>query len=112
MALCAIADGTLSITLMLVSGVCFGIQSPPLGSITQTLGGPRAAAQWMGIQNLCANMAGVLAPLITGLTLGQGEDFSRAFVVAALVTLTGVVAYAVVIRRVEPVAWPAASTDS
>ena len=108
MALCAVANGTVSIALMLLSGVFFGVQSPPLGSITQTLGGPRAAAQWMGIQNLCANMAGVLAPLVTGLTLGVGEDFSRAFGVAAVVTLLGVVAYAVVIRRVEPVSWPAA----
>ena len=92
--------------MLLVSGVFFGIQSPPLGSITQTLGGPRAAAQWMGIQNLCANMAGVLAPLITGLVIGQGADFFWAFAIAAGVTLAGVLAYAVVIRRVEPVAWP------
>lgn len=112
MALCAVADGTVSIALMLLSGICFGIQSPPLGSITQTLGGPRAAAQWMGIQNLCANMAGVLAPLITGVTLGEGGDFSLAFIVAALVTLAGVVAYAVVIRRIEPVIWPSRAADT
>jgi MFS family permease len=107
MALCAVASGPAAIGLMLLSGVFFGVQSPPLGSITQTLGGPRAAAQWMGIQNLCANMAGVLAPIVTGLTLGEGEDFAPAFALAALVTLIGVIAYAVVIRQVEPVAWPA-----
>ncbi len=106
MAICAIAGSTLSVVLLLVSGVFFGVQSAPLGSITQTLGGPRAAGQWMGIQNLCANMAGVLAPLVTGFTVGHGEDFFWAFAISALVTLAGVLAYAVVIRRVEPVAWP------
>ena len=87
----------------------FGVQSPALGSITQTLGGPRAAGQWMGIQNLCANMAGVLAPLITGFTVGAGGDFFWAFAVSAAITLAGVVAYAFVIRRVEPVLWPSPS---
>lgn len=106
MALCAIADAAWTVVMLLLSGVFFGVQSPPLGSITQTLGGPRAAAQWMGIQNLCANMAGVLAPLVTGLSLGQGEDFSHAFLVAAAITSCGVFAYAFVVRRVEPVAWP------
>ncbi len=106
MALCAVVDATWTVGMLLLSGVCFGVQSPPLGSITQTLGGPRAAAQWMGIQNLCANMAGVLAPLVTGLSLGRSENFAHAYLTAAAVTAIGVIAYAFVIRRVEPVAWP------
>jgi MFS family permease len=109
MAVCAVAGATLSIVLLLTAGVFFGVQSPALGSITQMLGGPRAAGQWMGIQNLCANMAGVLAPLITGFTVSAGGDFFWAFAVSAAITLAGVVAYAFVIRRVEPVLWPSAS---
>jgi MFS family permease len=109
MAVCAVAGATLSIVLLLTAGAFFGVQSPALGSITQTLGGPRAAGQWMGIQNLCANMAGVLAPLITGFTVGAGGDFFWAFAVSAAITLAGVVAYAFVIRRVEPVLWPSPS---
>ena len=110
MAVCAVAGATLSIVLLLTAGVFFGVQSPALGSITQTLGGPRAAGQWMGIQNLCANMAGVLAPLITGFTVSAGGDFFWAYAVSASVTLAGVVAYVFVIRRVEPVRWPASLT--
>jgi MFS family permease len=107
MALCAVAGARLSVMLLLMAGVFFGVQSAPLGSITQTLGGPRAAGQWMGIQNLCANMAGVLAPLITGFAVDRGRDFFWAFAISAAITLAGVLAYAFVIRRVEPVAWPA-----
>ena len=69
------------------------------------MGGPRAAAQWMGIQNLCANMAGVLAPLVTGLVIEATGNFVWAFVVACAVTLAGAAAYPFVIRRVVPVAW-------
>ncbi len=107
MALCAVAGARLSVMMLLMAGVFFGVQSAPLGSITQTLGGPRAAGQWMGIQNLCANMAGVLAPLITGFAVDRGRDFFWAFAISAVITLAGVSAYAFMIRRIEPVAWPA-----
>ncbi len=106
MALCAVAGHNLTLALLLVAGVFFGVQSAPLGSITQTLGGPRSAGQWMGIQNLCANLAGVLAPLITGFIVQRSHNFFWPFAIAAAITLTGVLAYAVVIRRVEPIAWP------
>ena len=71
MALCAVADHA----LITDCGVFFQVQRAPLNSITQILGGPRAAGKWMGLQNLCANLAGVLAPLVTG------------FIVYAAVTL-------------------------
>lgn len=106
MAVCALAGPTLMVALVLVAGVFFGLQSAPLGTITQTLGGERASAQWMGIQNLCANLAGVLAPLLTGLVVDASGSFVMAFAIAAGVTLAGILAYAVVIPRVEPVRWP------
>jgi MFS family permease len=105
MAWCAAADATLSIALILVTGIFFGVQSAPLGAISQTLGGPRAAGQWMGIQNLCANMAGVIAPLVTGIVVKTTGSFLLAFLIAAVVTVVGAIAYAVLIRRVEPVGW-------
>ena len=105
MAVCATADPRLAVALILLAGVFFGVQSPPLGAITQTLGGPRAAGQWMGVQNLCANMAGVSAPLVTGLVVDATGVFEWAFAIAAGVTLLGVLAYGVLIGRVESVRW-------
>lgn len=105
MAGCAFAGPQLSIGLILVAGVFFGMQSAPLGAISQTIGGPRAAGQWMGVQNLCANFAGVLAPLVTGFVVESTGEFVWAFVIAAGVTLAGVFAFGVVVRRVAPAAW-------
>ena len=105
MAGCAFAGPQLSIGLILVAGVFFGMQSAPLGAISQTIGGPRAAGQWMGVQNLCANFAGVLAPLVTGFVVESTGEFLWAFVIAAGVTLAGVFAFGVVVRRVAPAAW-------
>jgi MFS family permease len=105
MALCAVVGHDLTVALLLIAGVFFGVQSAPLNSITQTLGGPRAAGQWMGIQNLFANFAGVLAPLVTGFIVHRSNNFFWPFAIAAVITLAGVLAYAAVIKRVEPVAW-------
>jgi len=105
MSVCATADSRLAVGSLLVAGVFFGVQSAPLGSITQTLGGPSAAAQWMGIQNLCANMAGIVAPLLTAAVIQTTGNFVWAFIVAAGVTLTGAAAYPFVIGRVTPVIW-------
>jgi MFS family permease len=105
MAACANASATTSVVLLLVSGAFFGVQSAPLGAISQTLAGPRAAGQWMGIQNLCANLAGVIAPSLTGIIVGRTGSFAWAFAIAAAVTLVGAFAFAAVVRRVEPVDW-------
>lgn len=105
MAGCVFAGPQISIALILVAGLFFGMQSAPLGAISQTIGGPRAAGQWMGVQNLCANFAGVLAPLVTGFVVEATGQFLWAFVIAAGVTLAGVFAFGVVVGRVEPTRW-------
>jgi len=107
MAACAGAGPRDSVALLLVSGVFFGLQSAPLGAISQTLAGPRAAGQWMGIQNFVANLAGVTAPVITGLVVDRTGSFAWAFVIAAVMTLMGAFAFALVVRRVEPIDWSA-----
>lgn len=107
MALCVNAGATVCVVLLLVAGVFFGLQSPALGSITQTLAGPRVAGRWMGVQNFIANMAGVTAPLITGFVVDATNEFYWAFAIAAVVTLAGALAVVWLIRRVTPVLWPA-----
>jgi MFS family permease len=105
MALCVAARGAQVIALLLVAGLFFGVQSAPLGAITQTLAGPRAAGRWMGIQNFCANLSGIIAPWTAGWLLDVTGRFSMAFLIAAAVTLVGAVAFGIVIRNVAPVPW-------
>jgi MFS family permease len=112
MALCTVAQGRSFIALLLAAGAFFGVQSPALGAITQTLAGARAAGRWMGIQNLGANMAGIIAPAVAGLLAGATDQFGWAFGTAAMVTIAGALAYGVVIRRVESIAWDADRSDA
>ena len=75
--------------------------------MSDPVAGPRAAGQWMGIQNFVANLAGVTAPVITGLVVDRTGSFAWAFVIAAVMTLMGAFAFALVVRRVEPIDWSA-----
>jgi len=76
---------------------------PIIFAIAQTLGGPRAAGQWMGIQNLVGNLAGVIAPALTGFVVDRTGEYYWAFAIAAGVALLGSLAFGVLIPRIEPV---------
>jgi MFS family permease len=100
---CARAGATLSIVLLASTAVLFGTQTPNIFAISQTLGGPRAAGQWMGVQNMIGNLAGVVAPLVTGFVLDKTGEYFWAFTVAAGVALIGTLAFGILIPKIEPV---------
>ena len=81
------------------------LQHPDLFAIGQTLAGPRAAGKWIGFQNCMGNLAGIVAPIITGFVVDATGNFTSAFIIASLVGLGGVVAWGLVIRKVAPLEW-------
>ena len=84
-----IRNQTMAIGLLLVTCACYGLFSPNLWAITQTLAGPRAAGKWTGVQNGVGNLAGVAGPWLTGWVVDRTGQFYLAFVVAAAIVLTG-----------------------
>jgi MFS family permease len=103
---CARAGPALSIFLLASTAALFGTQTPNIYSLSQTLGGPRAAGQWMGVQNMIGNLAGVAAPLITGFVLDATGKYFWAFAIAAGVALAGTMAFGILIPKIESVVWP------
>ncbi|HEX7759253.1 MAG TPA: MFS transporter [Caulobacteraceae bacterium] len=90
---------------LLLAGFFFGFTTPNIFAIGQTLAGPRAAGKWIGVQNCLGNIAGIVAPIITGVVVDRTGAFVWAFVIAAGVGLLGVVGWGVIIPRVAPVDW-------
>jgi MFS family permease len=88
-------------------GVFLGILIPAFFASAQTLAGPLAAARWFGVQNFVGNLAGISAPIITGMVVDRTGSFSSAFLIAAGVAVLGMVAYGLIVRRIEPIDWPA-----
>jgi len=103
---CAGAGPRLSIALLIATAALFGTQTPNLYALAQTLGGERAAGQWMGVQNLISNLAGVIAPVATGWVLDRTGTYFWAFAGTAAVALLGTLAFGVLIPRIAPVNWP------
>jgi MFS family permease len=97
-------DGV-AMVFLLVSCLFIGMWSSNVWAITQTLAGPQAAGKWSALQNGVGNLAGVTAPWLTGWVVGRTGNFSVAFVVAALVALTGSAMYVFGIGPVKRVSF-------
>jgi MFS family permease len=84
-----VKDPNLSMALLTLACLFFGIYTSNLFAISQTLAGPAAAGKWTSFQNGFGNLAGVLAPTLTGFVVDRTGEFYWAFVVAAGFALAG-----------------------
>jgi MFS family permease len=99
-------SGTKSCIAALILGlIFFGATSSNIWAVTQTLAGPRAAGRWTGFQNFVGNLAGIVAPSLTGFVLERSGHFSWAFVIVTGVALLGTVSWVFIVGPVEPVIW-------
>ena len=90
----AAATGPRTCLVMLVLGVVFfGVTSSNVWAITQTLAGPQAVGQWTGFQNFTGNLAGVVAPALTGFVVGRTSHFYWAFAILLTVTVVGTLSW-------------------
>ncbi len=80
----------------------------PVGWSLPSLVAPRGGVGTVGgIMNFANNLMGAAAPIVTGYIVGQTNSFANAFMVAGVILLVGIVAFVVVMGRIEPVAEPA-----
>jgi MFS family permease len=111
MAGCMLGTAPVAIASLFLAGVAFGFNSPVLYSIGQTLGGPRGGGKWIAFQNCIGNLAGIVAPIVTGAVVDRTGQFTWAFAVAGLIAVAGAASWATMIRKVVPIAWPAVSAQ-
>ena len=95
----------LAIPCLFLAGICTGAANPLIFSIGQTLAGPRAGGRWMGIQNMGGNCAGILAPITTGVIAQATGNFTGAFVLAAGLSVVGILCWTVALGAIAPLAW-------
>ena len=84
--------------------VC-GLSSPGVYAIPQILAGPKAAGRWVGVQNTCGNVAGIVAPALTGMLVDWSGNFVSAFVLAAAVNILGLVGWLFILPKIAPIHW-------
>jgi MFS family permease len=96
-------DTVAAMVLLVLACLSFGIFTSNLFAITQTLAGPRAAGKWTGFQNGFGNLAGVVAPALTGWVVDKTGEFYLAFLVAAGFVLAGAAIFVFGIGPIERV---------
>lgn len=95
----------LAVVLLLVSCASFGTFTSNHWAITQTLAGPLAAGRWTSLQNGIGNLSGVAASWLTGFVVEHTLSFAMAFVVAAVIVLTGALLWGFAVGPVQQVQW-------
>jgi ACS family D-galactonate transporter-like MFS transporter len=98
-------DERLAMVLLTIACLSFGIYTSNLFAITQSLAGPRAAGKWTSFQNGFGNLAGVLAPWLTGKVVDRTGEFYIAFLVAAAFALAGAGMFVFGVGPIERVMW-------
>jgi cyanate permease len=78
----------------------------------QILAGPRASGRWVGIQNSLGNLPGIIAPWLTGYIIQSTGHFTNAFVVAAAVSLLGLIGWILMVPKLAQLTWKSTTTPS
>lgn len=106
LAVAAVTPDPIFVWVLVLAGIFMG--GGPSGScwtVTQTLGGPRAAGRWAGVQNFVGNFAGGMGPMLTGYLVGLTGQFYWPFFIAAVFAWIGALAWVFAVGPIEPVNW-------
>ena len=107
-----VSDQRISMGILVLGCISMGIASSNIWALTQRLSGKNAAAQWTGLQNGFGNLAGVIAPWLTGWVVHTTGSFFFAFVVAAGIVILGAMAYLWIVGDVEEIRWSSGHPDA
>ncbi len=103
--LCATSSPALSIVFLIVAAGGTGLLGTQVWAIVQTLAGTHAVGRWTGIQNGIGNMAGVIAPALTGILVDRTGNFTVPFTIAAITAYVSAFVWVFAVGPVLPVDW-------
>lgn len=90
---------------LIIALIFFGMSASNLWAISQRLAGPLCAGRWTGLQCCFGNLAGIVAPAVTGLLVQRTGHFYWAFAIVTCVELTAVASWIFLVGPVEQIAW-------
>lgn len=105
LALAPVVPDNLLVWTLVGLGVFNGVATSNVWAVTQILAGPRMVGRWAGAQNFVGNLAGAIAPTVTGILLDRTGHFSAPFFIAAAIVWCGILSWLFVVGKVEEVGW-------
>jgi len=98
-----------SIAVLFIFQIISGLASPGVFAIPQIIAGPKAAGRWVGVQNAIGNMAGLIAPWVTGILVEETGQFFLAFALVAAVNVLGLIGWVGLLPKIAPLDWSKAA---
>jgi MFS transporter, ACS family, D-galactonate transporter len=102
---CALAASQWYLVCLIAVGIGSGTAGMGTFAFSQTLAGPHATGKWTGLQNGCANLAGIVAPALTGFLVDRTGNFLAPLAITAAVLVAGGLSWVFVVGLVEQVSW-------
>lgn len=91
---------------LVIGGSLVGLSTGNLLVILQSCAPPEEIGVWTGMENFAGNIAGILAPLVTGFLISRTGSYAPAFALAAIVLVTGLLAYWLIVGELKPAGPP------
>ena len=88
-----------------LAGMFMGMASCNIWAMTQTMAGPRMVGRWTGVQNFAGNIAGPIAPALTGFLLDRTGHFYWAFLITTAVVWLGALSWMFVVGPIQATEW-------
>ena len=101
----AVSDSRFAIAMLVLVCISMGMCSSNLWALTQTLAGSSTTGRWTGFQNFVGNLAGIVAPALTGVVVERSGRFFWAFAITGIMALLGAVAWIFIVGPVKETAW-------
>jgi MFS transporter, ACS family, D-galactonate transporter len=103
--LTVISHGPLFIVMLALTGALLGVAVCNSWAISQMLAGKNMVGRWVGVQNFVGNVAGAVAPALTGFLLDRTGSFYWPFFITAVVAWIGGIGWQFVVGPLEEVDW-------
>jgi nitrate/nitrite transporter NarK len=87
-----------------MGGGLVGLASGNMFAIIQCCAPPDELGIWTGFENTAGNIAGVLAPIVTGFLIARTGSYFPGFALAAGVLAAGILAYELIVGELNPAA--------
>jgi MFS transporter, ACS family, D-galactonate transporter len=103
---CGYSSGTASEYWLMFAGFALGFLGANTYVVGQTMAGPLATGRWTGVQNTLGNLAGLIAPSLTGVLVEKTGSFTIAFTIAAAMALASGAAWVFLVGPIVRIEWP------
>jgi MFS family permease len=87
------AQNARSAIILIAGASLVGLATGNLFGVLQSCAPPEEVGVWTGFENFAGNVGGIIAPSATGLLIARTGSYLPGFALAALVLLTGLLAY-------------------